>query len=170
MRTGRSLRLLVLAVCLATLGVACTTSDGGGGGSDGGGGQPTQGVQATGPTGTAPTGPTGTTAQPEPVSGLGGTWSGTWANSTPDDATGTFEIAWTQDGTKLSGTITIDGTPCLSGGTITGKIRGNAINFGVVEGQVEVNYAGEVEGDTMSGTYATSCGNANGDWEATKTG
>jgi hypothetical protein len=159
-------RLLVVGACVAMIGGACTKSDGGG--STGSTGT----TQTSGPTGSTGTtgisGPTGTTAQPEPISGLAGTWSGTWTNSTPDDATGTFELKWTQDGAKLDGTIQIDGTPCLTGGSITGKVRGDSINFGVVSGQVEVNYAGTVSGNEMSGTYATSCGDASGDWQAVK--
>ncbi len=105
------------------------------------------------------------------VGDLSGTWSGTWANQTPDNAVGTFEIQWEQHGDKLVGTISIDGTPCLDGGSIEGTLRdGNSINFGVVQGQVEVLYAGTVKDDQMSGTYATDCGKASGDWEATRTG
>lgn len=111
----------------------------------------------------APSGPT--------LGDLAGTWSGTWANQTPDNAVGTFDLEWEQHGNKLVGTISIAGTPCLDGGSVEGTLRdGNSINFGVVQGQVEVLYAGTVKGDEMSGTYATDCGNAEGDWEATRTG
>jgi hypothetical protein len=99
---------------------------------------------------------------------LGGVWNGQWANYTPDSSTGTFSIAWTQQGSTLTGNISIVGTPCLNGGAITGTVNGNSINFGVVEGQVTVNYAGTISGNTMSGTYATTCGNAEGNWTAAK--
>jgi hypothetical protein len=101
---------------------------------------------------------------------LSGSWSGTWANTTPDQATGTFEIEWDQQGDALVGTITIDGTPCLSGGEITGRVNGPQIEFGVVSGEVEVSYTGVYDGQiSMSGTYSTSCGDAEGSWEATRT-
>jgi hypothetical protein len=58
---------------------------------------------------------------------------------------------------------------CLSGGAVTGKLRGSLISFRVVAGQVEVNYAGTFSGNTMSGSYATTCGNAEGEWTSTKT-
>lgn len=102
---------------------------------------------------------------------LSGTWAGTWANTTPDQSTGTFTIEWEQGlASDLEGTITITGTPCLTGGKISGSLKGQDITFGAVQGAVEVAYEGSVNGDgsSMSGTYSTSCGNAQGTWEATK--
>jgi hypothetical protein len=101
-------------------------------------------------------------------SGLSGQWVGTWANQTPDHSTGALSLTWTQTGSALAGTITIDGTPCLSGGSITGTVIGNAIQFGTVSGQVVVNYTGQISGATISGTYETDCGNARGSWTANK--
>ena len=92
------------------------------------------------------------------------------SNTTPNDSTGDFELAWTLQGGTLRGTITIDGSPCLDGGEITGVLTFDQIDFGVVSGQVEVAYTGTVDqnGKSMAGTYATSCGDAQGTWEATK--
>lgn len=104
------------------------------------------------------------TQQPD----LAGSWSGTWANHQPDQATGTFRIVWKQKGAVLAGTISIAGTPCLSDGTISGVVHGSSIKFGVVSGQAKVAYTGTVSGDTMSGTYATACGNARGQWSASR--
>lgn len=102
------------------------------------------------------------------ATGLTGAWPGEWQNTTPDASRGTFRIQWTQSGSALSGTITITGTPCLTGGSINGSLSGSALNFGVVTGQSQVSYTGTVSGNTMSGTYTTSCGNAQGTWKATK--
>ncbi len=114
------------------------------------------------------------TAQPTPTIGpseaptdLNGTWVGTWQNSTPDTSAGTFQITWARKGKTMAGTIKIDGTPCLTGGTITGTLSGDKIAFGAVSGQVEVSYTAPIAGSRMSGTYATNCGEARGDWEAT---
>lgn len=172
MRRNRNLQIVVVLACVALLATACTKSSTGNGG--GGGGQPT-GTGSVQPTASlqpseTPTQSSSETGDPTPEGDLSGKWSGTWANSTPDTSTGTFELTWQQNGTALIGTIVIDGTPCLSGGAVTGKLRGSLISFGVVSGQVEVNYAGTFSGDTMSGSYATSCGNAGGEWTATKTG
>ena len=151
--------------CVVLLGAACTKSGSTNGGQ--GSGSPASSsptMQAT----TASEAPSDT-GSPQPSIDLSGTWQGTWANSTPDTSTGTFVVTWHQNGADLQGTITIAGTPCLDGGSVTGTLRGtDSINFGVVSGQVEVNYAGTVSGDAMSGTYATTCGNAEGDWQATR--
>jgi hypothetical protein len=84
------------------------------------------------------------------------------------DTQGTFTIEFQQDGDALSGTISIEGTPCLTGGSITGTLVGDEIEFGAVEGQVEVEYRGTVDGDRMAGTWSTDCGDADGDWEAAR--
>lgn len=99
---------------------------------------------------------------------LSGTWKGDWENTSPDSSRGTFTIQWQQLGTGLTGTITVNGTPCLTGGSISGSVSGDHIDFGVVTGQAQVVYTGSVNGTKMSGTYSTSCGNAQGNWTATK--
>jgi|KBSSwiStaDraftv2_1062776.scaffolds.fasta_scaffold137931_2 hypothetical protein len=108
------------------------------------------------------------TNQPPNSAGLSGTWTGTWGNQTPDQSTGTFTLTWSQNGNNLAGTITITGTPCLSGGSITGSVSGSTITFGAVQGEVEVKYSGSIAGQSMSGTYQTDCGNAKGTWNAVK--
>jgi hypothetical protein len=119
----------------------------------------------------SPGGQSPTPGQEKPEDDLSGTWAGTWANTTPDHSTGTFEIDWEQSVLSLEGTISISGTPCLTGGSISGAIDGQHISFGVVQGQVDVSYEGSVsdDGSEMSGTYSTDCGNARGSWKATKT-
>lgn len=174
-RVGKILTGLLLAVSVIFAITACgnggtsmNTSTNASTGNSGG-----QASTATTPTSvivgeTTPTPPPSPTTQ-QGSGGMSGIWNGQWANQTPDTATGTFSIQWSQQGSNLTGNISIVGTPCLSGGGITGTINGSAINFGVVEGQVTVNYAGIITGsNTMSGTYSTSCGNAYGDWQATK--
>ncbi len=89
---------------------------------------------------------------------------------TLDNSEATFEVTWNQQGSALEGTITIEGTACLTAGVVRGTLSGNDIDFGVVQREVEVNYTGTVFGDTMSGTYSTTCDNARGEWEAEKSG
>lgn len=176
----RSERLLLgpLVVVVALLATACPKNDAGNGGSLSGE-QSTASPATTGATSatgtTGPTGPTGASgASGSTGTGasvdLSGKWSGTWTNTTPDNSTGDFEIDWKLDHGQLRGTIVINGTPCLDGGNITGALALNVINFGAVSGQVEVDYTGRVDqnGKAMSGTYQTTCGNAQGTWEATK--
>jgi hypothetical protein len=155
--------LLASVVCLAFLATAC----------------PSESTSSL-VTPSAPTTPGGeSTGEPAPSPtsssegpavdlGISGKWSGSWANTTSNDATGTFTIEWVQSGSSLDGTISIKGTPCLDGGSISGEVHGATIEFGAVKGQVLVEYTGKIDGDSMSGTYETDCGNAEGTWEASK--
>jgi len=112
------------------------------------------------------------TALPSPVdtvTDLTGTWSGHWQDTSPDSAGGSFVVKWTQKGSNVSGTITVSGTPCLSVGTVTGSISGSKITFGAVQAQRSVNYTGTWSKSSMQGTYsAPKCGNAVGNWKATR--
>jgi hypothetical protein len=103
------------------------------------------------------------------ASGLDGMWNGTWrASSTADN--GTVRIQWKQTGSQLAGTIAVSNTPCVTNGTITGVVNGNAITFGAVQSATTISYTGTLVGNTITGTYKAdaSCGNATGTWTATK--
>lgn len=90
-------------------------------------------------------------------------------DTSPDSSSGTFQVIWTQKGSTVSGTITISGTECLTAGTVTGTLSGSTITFGAVQGQRSVAYTGTVSSTSMHGTYsAPSCGDAVGNWTATK--
>ena len=100
-----------------------------------------------------------------------GTWPGTYESTSTPGANGTFTIQFTQTGSQLTGSIDIQGTPCITTGTISGTLSGGQITFGAVEGAQTIAYTGSVSGNTMSGTYsAPQCDNGKGTWTATKTG
>lgn len=156
--------------CVALVCAACSS----GGGSKGTAGPPAGGVSvgvqttSAAPSTEAPS-PTGAVTS---VGDLSGTWSGSWTDTSPDTSSGTFKLTWTETGSDLTGTITVQGAPCLSDGSIAGALNGDHISFGVVSGQAQVQYSGQVKGSSMSGTYSTSvaCANAKGNWEASKAG
>lgn len=101
--------------------------------------------------------------------GLGGQWTGEWQNGTTNQVSGTFDLTWTEQGSDLAGIISVSGTPCLSTGQVSGLRKGDEIYFGVVSGEVNVEFTGAVNEDgSMSGTYSTTCGNAQGTWSAHK--
>jgi hypothetical protein len=75
-------------------------------------------------------------------------------------------VTFTQTGSSLDGTLSID-VSCLNGAKVTGKVTGNSIEFGSVQGQCSVDYKGTINGDQMSGTYGLGAGAA-GTWKATK--
>jgi len=151
-------------------------------------------LQACGTTGTASPTPPTVTASPPPASaalppsstpnatatatlavstppvGLNGTWNGTWQDTSPDQAGGTFVLTWTQNGSALAGNIVVKGTPCLSAATVTGSVNGSSISFGAVSGTNTVTYNGTISGDTMKGGYTapSACEDAQGTWTATR--
>ena len=154
----------VVGCATASLGPASSPGPSNGGGQTGNPTAPTSVI-----TNGTPSPQTSPTAAATAAGSLSGTWNGQWANSTPDDSTGTFTMEWIQQGSALAGTVTIEGTPCLTGGTMTGQLNGDQISFGVVQGEVTVNYSGVLKNDgSMAGTYETTCGNAQGTWQATK--
>jgi hypothetical protein len=100
-----------------------------------------------------------------------GKWAGTYESTTTAGATGTFTILFRQNGSQLTGSISIQPPGCVNTGTITGTLNGTTIAFGAVKGTQTIDYTGSVSGNTMSGTYsAPGCDHAKGTWTATKTG
>lgn len=137
-----------------------------------------RGGDTSAPTSVAGTGPTiaVTTSIPAatntPITtsttGLSGTWSGEYQQTSPNTTSGTFSIRWQQSGSNITGTITIPGI-CPAGCPITATLSGSSVSFGVVAGGA-INYTGTVMGSTMEGTYAAADGSARGTWKATRTG
>lgn len=137
----------------ATSSPAATTADPGAtsGASPGGSGNP---VSTPAPAATDPP------AQAE-------RWSGTWANTSPDNATGSLEILWTQDGSSVQGTVAMSGASCFTAGGIEGAIDGNAVTFEVLL-RDEVAFVGTIEGARMSGTFSMSCDGSEGTWDVSR--
>ena len=164
-----ALRAIVLGILFVTVLGACSTT---------GTATPTPAtptptsagtpLPSSAPTGAATAPPT--VAASNPSTGLTGTWNGTWQDTTPDQAGGTFVLMWTQNGTALTGNIVVEGTPCLSAATVTGSVNGTSISFGAVSGTNTVSYTGTISGSSMQGNYTapSACESAQGTWTATK--
>ena len=104
-----------------------------------------------------------------PLGPLSGTWEGTWVNTAPTAAIGTFTLVWAQQGDKLFGALTVAGSNCLRAGNVTGEIVGKGLSFGAVEGDTTIEYTGTiVDDDTIEGTYESDCGDSAGTWSATR--
>lgn len=116
---------------------------------------------------TAPTGPTAATGPTSPT--LEGTWAGTWQTDVAQvNSTFTWEIEATADG--FSGTIDVQGTSCISNGSVDVAVDGDRITVGLVQAEEPVTFTGTISGDRMSGTYdAGTCPPPNsGSWEAVR--
>jgi hypothetical protein len=153
-------------VALALVGVlgACET---GSTEVTGGATGPTE-TEPTGPTETAPTGPAAT--GPTAAGLIEGSWSGTWGVEGSPDA-GTFFMEITPAGDGFEGAIEIQGSGCVSGGTVAMGLEGDRITFGVVDAEREISFTGTVSGDRMSGTWndGGSCPPPHdGIWEAVR--
>lgn len=110
-------------------------------------------------------------AQAEASAGLKaleGTWEGAWQSGVDPRAIGSLQLTWQQVGRVMKGTVAIIGGQCLDAGPILGRVNGTAVDFDIESNQAEVLYSGTVSGDTMAGTYTTSCANNQGTWRATK--
>ncbi len=136
--------------------------------------QPTTSVTAV-PTVAAAPEPTATqspTPESTPLGPLSGIWDGEWVNGGPVIGQGTFTLIWGQQGGKLVGSIDIDGSNCLSAGSVDGTIVGDRLRFGALEGAVTFVFEGTVDDpDTLTGTYRSDdCGTsgAQGTWSATR--
>jgi hypothetical protein len=111
---------------------------------------------------------------PSAAASIAGTWQGTWTSKAYPGLTGHFTLMFTQQGSTLSGSISITGSGCISAATITGVINGSQLTFGVVQGAETVSYTGTWSGASMSGTWVISqgsggaCTTDSGDWAATR--
>jgi hypothetical protein len=121
------------------------------------------------PGGTTGTESSSTPASPSTSGGdtsvaVDGKWNGSYQPS--GGGSGDFSVTFTQTGSSLDGTLSIS-VACLDGAKVTGKVNGDSIDFGSVQGQCSVDYKGTISGDQMSGTYGLGQGTA-GTWKASK--
>ncbi|MEU5665910.1 hypothetical protein [Streptomyces longwoodensis] len=114
-----------------------------------------------------PSVPPSATAQrspsPSATHTLTGDWAGVWAT---DFATGDFTAKLAQNGNRMTGRLTVDGTGCDLGGPVSGAVEGDRITFGTVKSTGKITFTGSMDGAGMHGTFSTDCYNATGDWNA----
>jgi hypothetical protein len=116
-----------------------------------------------------PSATTSPTPAPPPSTGIDGSWSGTWA-STSGGETGAIELVWAVSGSALTGTITLEGTPCLVGGVVSGTASGSSVRFLTSQPEVQIRYRGRVGDSEIRGSYQSSCGDPTGTWSVTRSG
>ena len=111
-----------------------------------------------------------TAAATQKSTGIAGDWSGTWQSGRAKSVKGTFHVTFNQTGEAFTGSIQVSGSECVSNGTVSGTLTGNAISFGAVQAEETIAFDGTVDGNSMSGTYTSgpACGNDHGTWTATR--
>jgi len=148
---------MTMAAALAVALTACSSS----------GGTKTK-VPTTKPVSNVPAVSTPTASASAPRSAAASALSGRWSGQYSGAYSGTFDLNWTQSGSKLTGTINISSPPSTV--PINGTVQGGKISFGTV-GSLAVTYSGTVSGNSMSGTYKVGAGNVSaggGPWSANK--
>jgi hypothetical protein len=157
---GRFQRGATLVACVGTL-LALTAGCGSSSSSKGTtttGPPPRTSRTSTGATST-PTPPAVSSTTPATGSDLSGRWSGRYSGA----FSGTFTLSWHQQGSGLSGRITLSAPTHTE--RLTGTVKGTRITFGTV-GSAAITYSGSVSGNAMSGSYRA--GGAAGRWSATR--
>lgn len=131
------------------------------------GGPPSTGPSAppTTPRPTAPPAatPSPTPTPPPPITEFPQSWTGTWQDPVTGGS-GSLELTLTGKDAEFGGSITMDGTACLSGGILTGAYDGRDIGFMVGQRDVEIRFAGTAQAGTITGTFATDCDAMDGTW------
>jgi hypothetical protein len=101
-----------------------------------------------------------------------GSWTGTWKSTSSNiAASGIATMQLVQQGTSLSGEVSLEGTPCLSAAQLAATISGGAFTGTLTDGTTVATIAGQVTGSSMTGTLAntgTSCLNATGAFSLTR--
>ncbi len=90
---------------------------------------------------------------------VAGNWQFT-ANSTVFGFTSTASGQINQNGSALSGTLALSGTPCAESANLTGSLSGNKITATLDENGQNTMYTGTVaaDGNSGSGTYQSPAG------------
>jgi hypothetical protein len=153
----------LLATCMV-LTSACSSSGKGKGSTTTTNAPPASSTAASSASASAPSSEdSSSAATSEPAEDkIAGTWNGTFTGKT---SSGTFKVAFTQQGETVAGNITITGTGGNGQGTISGKLTGNKITFGAIVGTA-VSFTGSFSGNSMSGSYTS--GTDSGTWKATR--
>jgi hypothetical protein len=106
---------------------------------------------------------------------IGGNWS---FSTTSSKFVGQTTISGTiaQNGSNITGSLNISGSPCAQAGSFAGTLNGNSISASLNENGQTVTLAGTVsaDGNSASGNYTAPAGGCtNGDlgtWAGTKSG
>ena len=121
-----------------------------------------------GASGSAPVAtPTASPTPAPPIDEFPQSWAGTWADPVTGGS-GSLELTLTGKDADFGGSITMDGTACLSGGILTGAYDGRDIEFEVGQRDVEMRFIGRASAAAISGTFASDCDGMDGTWTVTR--
>ncbi len=85
--------------------------------------------------------------------GISGNWSGYWSSGRVSGS-GVFVANLSQNGSALSGTAALEGSPCFETLQVSGTVSGESFSFSAsTDGITRVLVSGNIYGDTMTGGY-----------------
>jgi uncharacterized protein (TIGR03437 family) len=91
-----------------------------------------------------------------------GTWNGAWSSIPDPRAYGGLSATLTQNGTTVTGTITLTFSSCIPGGDVSGTISGNTLSLGLFVGpqQPMAIFLGTIDptGNSILGAYKVYLG------------
>ncbi len=93
---------------------------------------------------------------------------GEWQSRSGAGMRGTWTAALTRSNGELSGSIKLTGSTLLSGGTVSGKIDGDVVTFGVVSDDSEqVRFTGKLADGAVAGDWECDAIDDRGSWKGT---
>jgi hypothetical protein len=96
------------------------------------------------------------------------TWAGAWVD--PDSgAGGSLDLTFTKGGPSAEGSLTIEGTACLTSGILDGAIDGGRVAFTVMQRGTTFEFVGTTDGRSMQGRFSADCDDLGGSWTAGRT-
>lgn len=96
------------------------------------------------------------------------TGEGRWTSNSGAAMTGTWSANLVQTDDALTGTFSIEGSPLMSGGSVTGSITEDEVVLGVmVSGSTEARFSAKIEGTNINGEWAVPAIADTGTWSGT---
>jgi hypothetical protein len=97
-------------------------------------------------------------------------WAGNWHN-TGYGTDGTFRMDVHRSGAKMTGSIEIYNSDCVTGGQLNAIVDGDQVQFGAIQAGHAITFQGQVKGDQVAGLWSidAGCGGWSGTWQATIT-
>jgi hypothetical protein len=93
---------------------------------------------------------------------VSGTWAATWTSRDGRGGQGTMVL--TQAASGITGTIVVQGSPCLANGDVSASLAGDELTGRMTAGGTSVTFDTTVAATQMSGTYdAVAAGSCTGD-------
>ena len=100
--------------------------------------------------------------------GLTGTWQGTWGSILDSLEYGGLSASLIQNGSAVTGTITLTSSSCVPGGDVSGTIEGNTLSLDLLVGppQPQAIFSGTLDasGNSILGVYKVYLGACAGDY------